>query len=106
MCECYAIAIDPERKRMWQRIFPPAGRVPLKHPLPAMGILVDEVHEYCLIDLERVAADQLNRLISEMSVLFNLPVSEIRRDINLAGIPVKASGVIISWCRNHVLAAS
>jgi hypothetical protein len=104
-CECYAKATDSERQELWKRIFPPDGKVPITCPLPlGHANLAGQRSPFFLIDFDRVTPDQRARLIDEMSKKFNLPRDEVESDIQKQGAPVKATDVLVSWCRIHSLA--
>lgn len=104
-CQCYAEAIDPERQDMWKRVFPPDGKVPISPPLPYRGNLSGQDSLFYLVDLDRVTPLQRETLIQEMSTRFNLLPDDVVRDIDEQGVPVKADGVIATWCRQHSRAA-
>jgi len=105
-CKCYAIAVDQERLAMWKRIFPPDGHVPITCPIPiGKGNLAGDITEFYLVDLDRVSPAALEDLIHEMAEKFNLSPREVRKDIQEKGVPIKADGVMTSWCQIHALAA-
>ena len=96
-CQCYAKAIDPERQKMWQRIFPPDGKVPITCPLPVgRGNLAGQEATFYLIDLDRVNEDERKRLISEIAEKFDLSPLLVAQDIKRQGVPVKAESVMVA----------
>jgi len=104
-CECYAVATDPERKRMWEKIFY-GGKVPVTSRVPVgIGILARHEAEYYLVDFSRVSSVEKETLIYELAEKFYLSPGEIRLDIEEKGCPIKASNLIIVWCKHHTLAA-
>ena len=104
-CQCYAKAIEPERQKMWQRIFPPDGKVPINCPIPVgRGNLAGQEAEFYLVDFDRVNEDEKKRFIAEMAEKFNLSPLIVAQDIKAQGAPVKADSVFVSWCKKHSLA--
>jgi hypothetical protein len=105
-CQCYAKAIDPQRQEMWKRIFPPDGKVPITCPIPVgRANLAGQEAEYYLVDFDRVSEDEKFRLITEISEKFNLSPLSVAQDIKSQGAPIKADGVLVTWCKIHSLAA-
>lgn len=110
-CECYARSVCPMRAQMWERIFPPDGKVPIKSPLPSgMGIFPDGDEwqnkvkdEFYLVDLDRVSPEQKERLVQEMCSKFNLPREEVIADIDEKGVPIKGVDIMVHWCRIHTV---
>jgi len=111
-CDCYATATDSSRADMWKRIFPPDGKVPIVSPLPkGMGSFPDGEGwkgrvkaEFYLVDFDRVTPEQKQRLIQEISRKFNQPESEVIKDIERQGAPIKGTDVMVSWCHRHMMA--
>ena len=101
-CQCYAKAIDPERQKMWQRIFPPDGKVPITCPIPVgRGNLAGQEADYYLLDFDRVNEDEQKRLISEIAEKFELSPLIIAQDIKEKGCAIKAESVLVAWCQKH-----
>jgi len=104
-CQCYAKAVDPERQKLWDKIFYD-GKVPITCPLPVgVGNLAGQEAEFYLIDFDRVSYAEKELLISEMAEKFDLAPVEVKKDIEDRGCPVKAESVIVSWCKLHSRAA-
>jgi hypothetical protein len=104
-CQCYAKCVDPERQKLWDKVFC-NGRAPITCPIPVgRANLAGQEAEFYLIDFDRVSHAEKELLISAMAEKFNLAPVEVRQDIEKQGAPIKADSVIVSWCRKHSIAA-
>lgn len=103
-CQCFAKAIDPERQKMWERIFR-EGKVPITCPIPVgRGNLAGLSADFYLVDFDRVSYAEKEALIFAMANKFNFAPKEIRKDIETQGAPIKADSLTISICQMHGLA--
>lgn len=101
-CECVAICTDPERKEMWEHIFPPSGQVPLKSPrLEGWVELEGQLIPYYLVDLNRVSLEQKALLVQEMAAKFGIPESEAAANIESSGVSIRGKNLIITLCEKH-----
>jgi hypothetical protein len=101
-CTCYATAVDPDRKKMWEKIFPPDGKIPITCPVPVgHGDLAGQEADFYMVDFARVSPGAKEDMIFNLAEKFDLAPAEIRKDINERGCPVKADGVMVAWCPLH-----
>lgn len=103
-CKCYARAIDPERQKMWEKIFY-GGKVPITCPVPVgRANLAGQEADYFLVDFDRVSPAEKELLIFEIADKFDLAPKEVRDDIERQGCPIKAEHILVVWCKRHSLA--
>lgn len=104
-CQCYAKCVDPERQKLWDKIFY-EGKIPITCPIPVgRANLAGQEAEFYLINFDRVSHSEKELLIEEMAKKFDLAPIDVRKDIEKQGAPVKADSVIVVWCKKHSLAA-
>lgn len=96
MCKCYAkIDNTDPRVKIWQEIVPNL-EIPLKHPIRRDGFLSG--------DPDRLSVQQKTKLIELMVQNFPVTRGTILNDLLKGILPVKDQNIIISICREHLLA--
>ena len=102
-CSCTATITDPERKARFAGIFP-NDDIPIKHPMIAgTGQTGNETYQFYEVAKERFTEDQRLQVAKVLAPVFDLPESEILKDIADPEfkIPLKAYGLIVSFCKLH-----
>ncbi len=81
----------------WQHVFGRLHDIPLRSPF-AIKVNVpgrDNARAY-LLDVSLITNEERLRLVNHISIRFNLPHSEVERDIDSIGVPILADDVIVS----------
>lgn len=74
-----------------------SNEVILKHPIPKWGNFPKEGKKlYYELDLEALTPEQRDKLIKHLARTFDVPVEEVKRDIDEMGVPILADEVILS----------
>lgn len=105
-CACYAVCIDPERKAVFERIFP-GGRVPIKSPVPVCKDRFADggIYYYYSVDMNRVSAELRLKAVEEIVAKFKLSPDGVSHEVDVKGIPLRADDLIVTWCPSHIRAA-
>jgi hypothetical protein len=92
-----AKAMNPERAAKWREVFG-TDEVPITCPIPLSVGSFPQVGEkpYYLMDLRAITPEQKERLIASIAFDFDLSIEEVRRDIDMVGVPILADDVIAS----------
>lgn len=87
---------NPDRLALWQAVFD-GDQVPIVSIVPEVGNFpgVGEQRFYHL-DLKVISAEQRRRLVLSIADKFNQPVSYIESNLELIGVPILASDVIVT----------
>jgi len=100
-CEATITEKDP-RAEIWLYVFGKRS-FPLRHPLPQnMGDVVGLGYEG---DATALTNEQKERLIEKMTQKFHIEREDVTTVLDEGIVPIKAEGVIVSWCKKHSLAA-
>jgi hypothetical protein len=104
-CECYVSAVSEERKKMFLEISDD-GTIPIRCPVPAGTMThptLKQPVQFFEMAIERLTLDQRTRLIKQLARRFNLPETEIDRELDKQSCPVRwDSEVIVHWCNLHL----
>ena len=113
ICTCTGKITDPERAARFAGIFP-NDEIPIRYPILAGAGRVErngrqETFEFYEVAIERFTEEQKQRVAVAVSKAGfpHLTVDEVLRDMGNAKmiIPLRADGVIVSWCELHVRCA-
>jgi len=88
--------IDPARKEMFVSIF---GRdtVSVISPMPMRVELEGRGVEFVyMLDLREISPEEKARLIDALAETFGSPRQEVENDLNTRGLPIIASGCIVT----------
>lgn len=111
-CTCTATITDPERAKRFAGIFP-NDCIPIRYPLIAGGARtirneVAEVYSFYEAAIERFTPEQKRKVAERVATagFRGVTVEEALRDMENPKmvIPLRADGVIVSWCELHVRA--
>lgn len=87
---------DPERIKWWQEVFdgdtcPVTSIVPRWGDFPGIGTA-----QFYNLDMKAITAEQKQKLILSIADKFKLTVKEVATDIDMVGVPILASDVVVS----------
>ena len=86
---------DGPRRYLWSEVFPGAV-IPIKSIIPSKAHLPGHPNaDVYMLDLDAITDDQREGLIRVLSVHFDIPIDEVRSEINL-GVPILAESVSAS----------
>jgi hypothetical protein len=101
-CECYAtISKDDPRSEIWRHV-KADGQIPLKHPLVVTatgGPFVGE--KFYEGDPSRLTGEEKVRLVERLCEKFELTADEVRHELDMGILPIRADNVIVSICPLH-----
>jgi hypothetical protein len=90
-----ATIYDPERRQLWEKIFPGA-RVPIVSIIPsAVNVPERGATTVYMLDLVALTDDQREAVCGILAERFNIPIAEVREDLWM-GVPIVTDGVSVS----------
>lgn len=87
---------DEPRRALWQTVFPD-GIVPIESIFTTKLSVPEHHHDVdCyMLDLDALNERQINGVIGVISVRFDIPEEDVRRDLH-QGVPIIAEGVSVA----------
>src|SRR5687767_11984464 len=86
---------DEPRRALWSEVFPGAT-IPIKSIITSKANLPDLPNaDVYMLDLDAITHAQREGLITVIANRFNLPIDEVRSEIN-QGVPILAQGVSVA----------
>lgn len=97
--------IDPscERASWWKEVYG-SLEVPITSPVPVIAVGPDgKKAQYYMVNTQELSAEQLEKVAQFVSEKFDLPIDEVRTEIEVQGIPLLAEDLTVSFDARLVL---